>query len=512
MAGINEQSRLVVDVERGLIDDKSNVVERSGSSDIAAPIPAKSNESSKLGTKRSHSTYQDTLGVAVSKVLGQVLRKSHLEPLVDDLPPDGGLQAWAVVFFTFQTGFNTFGFLNSYGILQNYYVTMLDLPPSTVSCKRSLLLLLILNIIVNSCQTIAGSSLTTITEIGSLYAFLMLVLGAFAGRLSDAGYFHQLFFVGTTLQIIGFFTAAISTTYWQILLAHGVCLGIAGGLIFVPTMSIAGTYFSKKRPLALAITALGNSVGGLVFAAILQNVLPSLGYAWAMRTCGFVVMATSIPANFVLRPMKLKRARGLIIDWGAFKELEYSLFCTAIFLTFLGMWVPVFYLGSFGWNIVGIDNKAAASLILIINGVGVAGRIVPALLASRLGPLNLMIPLTFLPALILFCWASVHTQASLLLFDIFYGFLLASGQGMLPPSLGSLTKDLSKMGVRLGMVFSICGFALLIGQPLAGALIEANGGGYLYAQMYSGTCMMLGVVFMVAARTRIVGWNLKVKI
>ncbi|CZT03448.1 related to monocarboxylate transporter [Rhynchosporium graminicola] len=482
MAGINEQSRLVVDVERRLIDDKSNVVERSGSSDIAAPIPAKNNESSKLGTKRSHSTYQDTLSVAVSKVLGQVLRKSHLEPLVDDLPPDGGLQAWATVFFTFQTGFNTFGFLNSYGILQNYYVTMLNLPPSTVSW------------------------------IGSLYAFLMLVLRAFAGRLSDAGYFHQLFFVGTTLQIIGFFTAAISTTYWQILLAHGVCLGIAGGLIFVPTMSIAGTYFSKKRPLALAITALGNSVGGLVFAAILQNVLPSLGYAWAMRTCGFVVMATSIPANFVLRPMKLKRARGLIIDWGAFKELAYSLFCTAIFLTFLGMWVPVFYLGSFGRNIVGIDNKAAASLILIINGVGVAGRIVPALLAPRLGPLNLMIPLTFLPALILFCWASVHTQASLLLFDIFYGFLMASGQGMLPPSLGSLTKDLSKVGVRFGMVFSICGFALLIGQPLAGALIEANGGVYLYAQMYSGTCMMLGVVFMVAARTRIVGWNLKVKI
>lgn len=169
-------------------------------------------------------------------------------------------------------------------------------------------------------------------------------------------------------------------------------------------------------------------------------------------------------------------------------------------------------LGSFGRNIIGIDDKAAASLILIINGVGVAGRLLPAILASKLGPLNLMIPLTFLPALILFCWASVHTQASLLLFDIFYGFLMASGQGMLPPSLGSLTKDPSKMGVRFGMVFSICGFALLIGQPLAGALIEAHGGGYLYAQMYSGAAMMMGVIFMTAARTKIVGWVLKVKI
>ena len=110
---------------------------------------------------------------------------------------------------------------------------------------------------------IDSSVLTTRLGIGSLNAFLMLVLGAFSGRLSDAGYFHQLLFLGTSLQIIGFFTASISTTYWQILLSHSVCLGIGGGLIFVPTMSIAGTYFSKKRPFALAIVALGNSVGRL---------------------------------------------------------------------------------------------------------------------------------------------------------------------------------------------------------------------------------------------------------
>lgn len=85
---------------------------------------------------------------------------------------------------------------------------------------------------------------------------------------------------------------------------------------------------------------------------------------------------------------------------------------------------------------------------------------------------------------------------------------MAAGQGMFPPSLGSLTTDLSKMGVRMGMVFSICGLALLIGQPLAGVLITADGGGYLYTQMWSGTAMMLGVVFMVGARIAKKGWKL----
>ena len=78
---------------------------------------------------------------------------------------------------------------------------------------------------------------------------------------------------------------------------------------------------------------------------------------------------------------------------------------------------------------------------------------------------------------------------------------------MFPPSLGSLTDDLSKMGVRMGMAFAVCGIALLIGQPLAGVLIQAHGGGYLYAQMYSGATMTSGVVFLVAARTYRVGWR-----
>lgn len=89
---------------------------------------------------------------------------------------------------------------------------------------------------------------------------------------------------------------------------------------------------------------------------------------------------------------------------------------------------------------------------------------------------------------------------------------MAAGQGMLPPSLGSLTTDLSKMGVRFGMVFSICAVAILVGQPLAGWLIELDGGGYLGAQIWAGGCMMLGVGGMVVARTRRVGWRLGVVI
>jgi MFS family permease len=123
-----------------------------------------------------------------------------------------------------------------------------------------------------------------------------------------------------------------------------------------------------------------------------------------------------------------------------------------------------------------------------------------------------MIPLSLVSGLILFCWAGVSNHTEVVVFDVFYGFIMAAAQGMFPPSLGSLTENLSKMGVRMGMVFSICGFAVLIGNPLAGALITLNGGRYLYAQMFAGGAMTLGVAFLTAARVLKSGWSVRARV
>ena len=126
--------------------------------------------------------------------------------------------------------------------------------------------------------------------------------------------------------------------------------------------------------------------------------------------------------------------------------------------------------------------------------------------------MNLMIPLSLIAGLILLAWAGVTNHNGILVFDVFYGIFMAAAQGMMPPSLGSLTSDLSKMGVRIGMVFSILGFAILIGNPLAGELISVDGGKYLYAQMYAGSALVLGVVFLAAARVVVTGWKLFVRV
>jgi MFS family permease len=93
----------------------------------------------------------------------------------------------------------------------------------------------------------------------------------------------------------------------------------------------------------------------------------------------------------------------------------------------------------------------------------------------------------------------VHSVDGLIAFAVIYGFFGGGVQSLFPAALSSLTKDLSKAGVRIGMVFSIVGIASLIGPPIAGALIQKREGGYLYAQLFGGVSMMLGAGLVLCA-------------
>jgi len=125
-------------------------------------------------------------------------------------------------------------------------------------------------------------------------------------------------------------------------MAHTI-MGIGGGLIFIPSVSLVATYFLKNRALALALVVIGNSAGGLFYAAVLQNTLPTIGYPWAMRILGGIVFLTLLPANFLLRPRKIEVKRGPAVEWNAFLEPAYGTFTAGMFCTMVGMWIPVFY-------------------------------------------------------------------------------------------------------------------------------------------------------------------------
>jgi MFS family permease len=161
--------------------------------------------------------------------------------------------------------------------------------------------------------------------------FLLFFISTWTGRLTDAGYFKQIIILGTVLQILGLFMTSLSTQYWQLFVAQGVCLGLGNGCLFCPTISLVSTYFFKKRSLAIGVVACGSATGGLVFPAMVQQLLPKVGFGWTLRALGFVQLACLVICIIFAKQRLPPRRAGPIVEWAAFKELPYTLFTAGIF-------------------------------------------------------------------------------------------------------------------------------------------------------------------------------------
>ena len=138
---------------------------------------------------------------------------------------------------------------------------------------------------------------------------------------------------------------------------------------------------------------------------------------------------------------------------------------------------------------------------MILNGAGVPGRLIPALVADRwFGAFNTLIPFVACAGILQLGWIAISSFGGFIAFVVIYGICANAVQTLFPSTLSSLTTDLTKMGVRVGMVFTIVSIACLTGPPIAGALIDLNGGEYLYAQIFGASTILLGALTLLMAR------------
>ncbi|KAJ5667094.1 hypothetical protein N7507_002958 [Penicillium longicatenatum] len=397
-------------------------------------------------------------------------------------PPDGGLHAWSQILWSHFTICNTWGYVTAFGVFQTHYTQMLNETASAISW------------------------------IGSVQVFFLFAIATFSGRASDAGYFKAVWGLGAFLDLLGTFMASLSTTYWQLFLSQGLCLGIGSGLMFCPTLSLISSYFSRHRSFAIGVVAAGSSTGGLIFPAIVGNLLPRIGFPWTMRVLGFLSLGMLLPSFIFFKQRVPPRTGGPLVEWTAFQDTSYATFTAGVFFMFWGLYIAFFYVGSYAREVTGVDGSASINLLLIMNGAGFFARILPNILADRYsGPVNLLIPVTIISSIILFCWISVTRVSELYTFSVFYGIFAASLQSLFPASLTSLTSDLKKIGVRTGMVLSIVSFAALTGSPIAGALVQRGNGSYLYAQCFAAASVLAGSVLLIVSRGCKTGWKVKAR-
>lgn len=379
--------------------------------------------------------------------------------------------------------FNTWGMISTFGVFQQYYTTELHLEPSAVSW------------------------------IGSMQMLGHFGLGMFTGRMFDAGYFYWTMIPGMMLSALGIFMTSLCTKYWQFFLAQGLMNGFGNGMQFAPALSLVSTYFARNRVVALAIMASGSATGGLVYPTIARQLLPILGFGWTVRVMGFIMLAFGLTYCSLLRPRLPPRKSGPLLELSAFKEPPYSLFLIGVFLICLGQYFAFYYISSFATNVLHLPYGTAINVLLVLNGVGVLGRLIPSYFADQhFGCYNMLIPFCFASATVLFFWPLVKSSSGLYGWAVTYGFFVAGFQGMFPAVLTSLTKDMSRVGTRNGMGLAIIGLGTLVGPPIAGALIQSNGGSYLVAQLFGGATVFLGSLVLIIGRISKTGRVFRVRV
>ncbi|KAJ3576844.1 hypothetical protein NPX13_g3578 [Xylaria arbuscula] len=432
----------------------------------------------------------DTNASGVTGALGRVLsRISTNASWNPGPPPDGGRNAWLMCFCGHLIITNTWGFINSFGVFQTYYADTLGRSPSDISW------------------------------IGSITVWLTFCMGAFSGRLVDAGFLRPVLAVGASFLVLGIFTTSAATQYWQLLLAQGLTMGLGCGFLFCAAITTVSTYFSTKRSFAIGLTASGSVTGGLIFPAMARQLLPKIGFGWTLRAMGLV---TVVCMAFVVTFMKSRvppRRTGSLVDLAAFRELEYTFYACGCFFNFWGIYFPIYYISAYSRNPdfvhPSLSYVDSLNLILILNGVSIVGRLLPNHLADRYGPLNLLGPFAALGGILNFVWMVIDTPTKVYIWAAFYGISAGGVQSLFPAGCSSLTTDPRKQGTRIGMIFTIVSFATLSGNPISGAIISANGGKYVGAQAFSGAILLLGSALIFAARLARMrktgaGWGVKI--
>lgn len=358
-------------------------------------------------------------------------------------PPNGGLTAWLQVLGGFMLFFNTWGFLNTFGVFQTYYES----------------------------GALFEESSSNIAWIGAIQTYMLLTVGFLSGPIYDRGYLRALVAFGSFAIVFGLMMLSICKTYWEALLCQGFVIGIGAGCLFVPCVAVLPTYFSTNIGLAVGIAVAGASLGGVIYPIVLYRLLDTLGFGWSIRIIGFIALGTLlIPIATMRMRVKPPKPRKLL-ELSAFSDWTWDLFTVATLIGFVGLAIVLFYVSFFGADLKIADTNLAFYIVPIFNAASIFGRILPNALADKTGPFNIIVPGTAIFGILTFCMLAVKSSASFIVLGILLGFFSGLYIALPPICFVALTPDKSKLGSRMGMSYSIIAFSMLCGGPGGGSVL-----------------------------------------
>ncbi|KAI0051405.1 MFS general substrate transporter [Auriscalpium vulgare] len=413
--------------------------------------------------------------------MGKELLEPSVTPIGPDSlePPDGGLQAWLTVLGATLVGFSTFGVVNAFGAFSDFYNRIY----------------------------LTNYDSTIISMIGALQVFVLYFFGAFSGAIFDA--------VGPTymIPVSGFITAfaffMLSLTkpeqIYQQFLTQSILFNLGATLGFFPALSVIPHWFRRKAAYAIGCVLAGASGGGIVFPIMLNHLIPRVGFGWAVRSIAFIILSCFAVATFTIktrRPRKPLPPLYKIINLSAFRDTRYALFAAGAFFNILSVFNPFFYVGLYGVTLHG-ESKLSPYLLPIMNATSIFGRVLPAILADRVGRFNVICISVLLSSILDFAlWYPTTGETPIIVFAALYGFVSGPFFTLMPACVNQIS-PVESVGGRIGMLFATLSFGALAGTPIGGLFIKTHTReNFQRLIIYTGVLGLVGAAFLILARLR----------
>ena len=181
-----------------------------------------------------------------------------------------------------------------------------------------------------------------------------------------------------------------------------------------------------------------------------------------------------------------------------------------MFFGYMGVYITFCYIEIYAHEVCNMPDHLASYILTITNSGAFLGRLVPNYLSDNyIAPMNAYISFAAAATVLVYCWIAIRDTSSLLVFSVLNGFFSGAFVTLGGPIVFALTTNPDVVGTRMGMLTGVCGVALLIGNPIAGAILD--NGSWIALQVWAGSLLLAAALFIAWARVSRYGAEVGVK-
>ena len=330
-------------------------------------------------------------------------------------------------------------------------------------------------------------SRATISGAASLSFLLTGFLGIITGGLTDRFGPRTIIVVCGFFLGLGYLLMSQINTIWQLYLFYGVMIGIGISAADIPLLSTIARWFAKKRGTMSGIAKAGTGLGMFIMPLVASGLISTYGWRNAYIVIGIIGLVIIMSAAQFLRrdpgqmgqlPDGEERPNAGILNSaeGGFSLREaihlrqFWTICAVYFLVLFCAQTILVHITPHAEDL-GISAANAASIISIIGGASIVGRLTMGSASDRIGNKPALI-LCFVILLASFLWLQLANELWMLyLFAAIYGVAHGGFFALISPMVAELF-GMGSHGVILGSVFFSGTTGGAIGPVLAGHIFD----------------------------------------